>query len=321
MVGDPKWAPHPVQLIGYLITSLRLVIEFISNGNKLALRVGGLIITFLIVIGSGSCGWLIEQLTLNQYIFPNYLGEIILVTCIASGLAGKSLEEGVNDVIKEIQAKTSSESLDAAKGKLRLIVGRDVNHMDKEEILRATAETASENAIDGLFAPLFWLIIGTLLINISQNWPGPLSLIWAFKASSTIDSMIGYKKGSFKWLGTAGARLDDLLTWLPCRLTLITLPLISKELKIIPKIIVNSYREGSKYNSPNAGISQAIYANCIGIKLGGKNKYTGIYSFKPILGVNSSPPNIKSIQKIVDKTRELELLWITLGLMIIILFN
>ena len=83
------------------------------------------------------------------------------------------------------------------------------------EILRAAAETASENAVDGFFAPLFWMLLGAWIWECWPELPGPLALAWGFKASSTLDSMLGYRSGRLRWLGTAGARLDDVLTWCP----------------------------------------------------------------------------------------------------------
>ena len=83
------------------------------------------------------------------------------------------------------------DSLKPARRNLSWIVGRDVQSLDRKGLLRAAAETASENAVDGVFAPLLWMVIGALLWKILPSGPGPLALAWGFKASSTLDSMLG----------------------------------------------------------------------------------------------------------------------------------
>ena len=103
--------------------------------------------------------------------------------------------------------------LEPARRNLGWIVGRDVQSLDQTGMLRAAAETASENAVDGVFAPLFWMGIGSLLWMVLPSGPGPLALAWGSKASSTLDSMLGYRSGRLRWLGTAGARLDDCLLY------------------------------------------------------------------------------------------------------------
>ena len=316
MVGDPKWLTHPVQIIGAAINYLRKKVESIAKNNILKLRIGGLILTILVVSGSVISGWLIERIGIEAITKGNELWIVILTIPLASSLAAKSLEEGVNNVIKEINKEENNQAIDNAKKKLKLIVGRDVNQMNKEEILRATAETASENSIDGIFAPLFWMLIGAIFWEFSNNLPGPLSFAWGFKATSTIDSMIGYKQGNLRWLGTAGAKLDDILTWIPCRLVVSTLPLISKKPESWLKIINISEVEGSKYDSPNAGRSQAIFANCIGIRMGGNNKYNGMESSKPLIGINQPKASIESIKKIISLTYKLQLMWLLVAVLI-----
>ena len=275
----------------------------------------------MVIFLSGFLGWSIERLCLNENLIPAYIRELILIIAISSGLAAKSLNKGVKDLIETIPIEFNNEKIDLAKKKLKFLVGRDVEHMNKLEIVRAAAETASENAIDGIFAPLFWMFIGIFCWKISTNLPGPLSLIWIFKASSTIDSMIGYKEGSLKWLGTAGAFLDDLLTWIPCRVVLITLPLICRPLKEVPYLIKKSNKEGLQYESPNAGVSQAIYANCLNIRLGGINIYNGKKKLQPTIGSGYNSPSIKSIYQILVLTYKLEFLWLLIASILLVLMD
>ena len=239
-------------------------------------------------------------------------GLLLLTISLTSSIASKSLFDSVKKILDLLP-----ENINEARKELKNIVGRDVKNLDQEEILRATAETASENSVDGIFAPIFWMIIGTIIWNYSTELPGPLALSWGFKASSTIDSMIGYKKEDLRWLGTAGAKIDDLLTWMPCRLVLFTLPLISKPLNLLPNLVKSSIKEGSLDDSPNSGISEAIFANCLEIQMGGENIYNGIKRIKPILGGKHSKATKESIRKLISYIIRLEILWIIMVWIII----
>ena len=201
---------------------------------------------------------------------------------LASALAARSLRDSVLAVLQALP------DLPSARDRLSWIVGRDVSQLDQDDILRASAETASENAVDGLFAPLFWMLIGAALwkAGFSQG-PGPLALAWAFKASSTLDSMLGYKQGRLRWLGTAGARLDDLLTWLPCRMVLITLPLVSMSWTKWPTTVRAAASDGRPDPSPNAGLSESIFAHCADVQMGGLNRYRSTWINKPLLSAQS----------------------------------
>jgi adenosylcobinamide-phosphate synthase len=194
-------------------------------------------------------------------------------------------------------------------------VGRDTADLDRSAILRALAETASENGVDGLFAPLFWMLVGAGLWAINPTWPGPLSLAWTFKAASTLDSMLGYRRGKLAWLGTAGARLDDLLVWLPCRLVALSLPLASGQNlgKALPRCwptLRTALREGAADPSPNAGVSQAAFALVGQVQLGGANRYGGQIKVKPILGAGLGAPDPAAIGELLGMGRRLELIWL-----------
>ena len=175
------------------------------------------------MLGSGTVGWMIERLCFAPAPI-HAVGWILLLIGLASSLAARSLRSSVRAVVNALPPLGRGGDLTTARQRLSWIVGRDVCELNEQEILRATAESASENAVDGLFAPLFWILFGLALWRINPNLPGPLTLAWAFKASSTLDSMLGYRLGRLYWMGTAGARLDDLLTWVPCRIVMLTLP-------------------------------------------------------------------------------------------------
>ncbi len=308
-IGDPRGWLHPVQVIGWLINRARTLAEAWAGSRPWALRLSGVIITTTMVAGSGLIGWLLEQMALTQSGLLGWGATLLMVISLASALAGRSLARAVAGVLQALP------NIDQARLKLAWIVGRDTTALNKQEILRAAAETASENAVDGLFAPLFWMLAGCMLWQLSTLLPGPLALAWMFKAASTLDSMLGYRRGQLLWLGTAGAKLDDILTWLPCRLVLVSLPLVSRSWAASPKLITTSIREAASDPSPNAGLSEAIFAHCAGVRMGGSNHYEGTVVIKPTLAANAPQAEEESIQRILGLVARLELTWLTVALL------
>lgn len=308
LVGDPHWSPHPVVAMGGVITGLRQWIEAWAGDRPFRLRAGGVLITLVLVLGSGATGWLLERLLLPQSPLPQPLAALLVVIALASALAARSLRDSVLAVLQALP------DLPSARDRLSWIVGRDVSQLDQDDILRASAETASENAVDGLFAPLFWMLIGAGLwkAGFSQG-PGPLALAWAFKASSTLDSMLGYKQGRLRWLGTAGARLDDLLTWLPCRMVLITLPLVSMHWSQWPTTVRAAAADGRPDPSPNAGLSESIFAHCADVQMGGPNRYGNTWINKPLLSSQSEKATASGVRKLLNLGLRLEGAWLVVA--------
>jgi adenosylcobinamide-phosphate synthase len=293
--------------MGWWISLLRRGAETWTGTRAWKLRLAGGVITLLLVGGSGLAGWGMERLAPAP----------LLVVALASALAGRSLEQAVVGVLKALPNSVQSvqdqagQALQPARQALAWIVGRDTTDLDAPEILRAAAETASENAVDGLFAPLFWMLVGAAIWGLNPALPGPLALAWGFKAASTLDSMLGYRRGRLRWLGTAGARLDDLLVWLPCRLVAMSLPLAAGQPGRCLGVLAAARRDGATDPSPNAGLSQAAYAHVIGVQLGGSNRYGGQIRQKPLLGAGLAAPDQAAVLQMLQLNRRLELLWLT----------
>ncbi len=305
--------------MGWVINFLKGLAERIAKENKSKLYIGGLIITFIVVSLSGISGWFVERLFLLLEIQNHILSTLFFTFILSSSLASKSLNESILEILNLISKKNLIDNLSSLRQKLSLIVGRDVENLDSNEILRASAETASENSVDGIFAPLFWMFLGTIFWEFNQSMPGPLTMVWIFKASSTIDSMLGYKEGNLKWLGFAGAKLDDLLTWIPSRIVLITLPFCCGTKQSILKIIKESWKDGIVDASPNSGISEAIFAYCAEVRMGGVNYYKGKKKIKPIIAKSFPPASISSVKRILNLSLRLQIAWI-LGFSLILKF-
>ena len=142
-----------------------------------------------------------------------------------------------------------------------------------------------------------------------------------FKASSTIDSMLGYKEGKLKWIGFTGAKLDDLMVWIPSRIVLITLPFCCKTKQSIFKTISDSWKDGIVDSSPNSGISEAIFAYCAEVRMGGINYYKGVEKIKPIIAKSYPIASIHSVKKILNLSLRLELFWLLCFSLIIKFMN
>ncbi len=343
LLGDPRWCPHPVVVMGWWIRRLRLLAESWAADSPWRLRLAGGVITAILVGGSGLAGWALERWALHTWALaplapasatgfrPGVMQLValaLLVIALASALAGRSLEQAVAAVLQAL-AGDRQQRLERARQRLAWIVGRDTSDLDGPEMLRAAAETASENAVDGLFAPLFWMLVGAALWTVGQqsggqqpvgqpiggaiSWPGPLALAWAFKAASTLDSMLGYRRGRLRWLGTAGAKLDDLLTWLPCRLVALSLPLAAGRPGRCIGLLQQALKDGKPDPSPNAGVSQAAYAQLLGIQLGGWNRYGEQLRAKPLLARGCPAPTASGVVAILELTRRLEALWLALA--------
>ena len=221
---------------------------------------------------------------------------------LASCFAGRSLRQAAEDVLKAIETG----DLATARSHLGRYVGRDTDRLTIPDIYRAILETITENAVDGVMAPLFYAIVGAFIPVI-----GSLPLAMAYKAASTLDSMVGYRREPYADLGWCSAKFEDLLTWLPCRLTVLTLSIISGKPVTVWRLC---WRDARHDPSPNSGWSECAYAAVLGVRVGGINYYRGQIQRKPLLGdlIRSISPDI--IDRALKLTRVSFLLWLGLTL-------
>jgi len=308
LIGDPEIFLHPVQVIGIYIK--KTTNFFIKNfeKNKVILFLSGFLISISTISVSFFTGKFIE-IQLNQPKF-NLIFTVFLFLGLSSCLATKGLISSVKDISNSLSVENEGEaSLALIKKKVQKIVSRDVSKSDKTHLLRSATESLTENAVDGVFGPLFWIFIGAISIKYSPNLPGPLSLGFTYKAISTLDSMIGYKYGAYKYIGYFSAKIEDIATFVPSRLVVITLPLIQREVSSYFNTIKKVFSDGSKYESPNSGISEAIFAYLVNIRLGGENEYANGISIKPEINREGNPCSNYSIEYICQLIIRLEIMW------------
>ncbi|NJK61680.1 MAG: cobalamin biosynthesis protein CobD [Synechococcaceae cyanobacterium SM2_3_1] len=289
LLADPWTWYHPVQAMGSVIHWGQIWILKIFV-TPLGQRLGGGLLTLLLVLGSyGAAVVLIQGC---QLIHP-LLGMGMSVIILASSLGARSLHRAALEVLTFLEQG----ELEQARQRLSLYVGRDTEQLDQQEICRALVETVAENTPDGATAPLFYGLIG-----------GP-PLAWAYKAVSTLDSMVGYRRAPYTYLGTIPARLEDGLTWLPSRLTVITLAFWSGS----PwRFWQQCRRDACADPSPNSGWSEAAFAYTLGIQLGGLNFYQSQPKEKPRLGQPLRALDPAVVQDSVALLRKIMLTWIVL---------
>ena len=320
LVGDPSFFLHPVEIMGFYIKKITDFFINYSKGNYNLLLLGGFLVAISTITLSFYAGKYFEILFYQSE--GNLIFGLIIFFGLSSCLAFKSLISIVKDISYSIKKNyTNKDSTRVILDKVQKIVSRNVSKSSIEDLLRSSTESLTENAVDGIFAPLFWIFLGTFLMKFSIYLPGPLSLGLSYKAISTLDSMIGYKYNSYKYIGFFSAKIEDYATFIPCRLVAITLPIVSKEVRNYFYIIKKVFHEGNKYESPNSGISEASFAYLTNIKLGGINEYPEGLVKKPI--INSDGENITShsINKICGLILRLQILWVLIFSLTIYLIN
>ena len=265
LLGDPRWLYHPVQAIGWLIVKLEPPLRrAFPDSDRGQVRAGvALVILVVGITGlvSGGVLWGLHLL----HPMAGFAGEVILCWLI---LAAKSLRTESMKVVKALENGT----LDDGRRAVSMIVGRDTEHLSEEEVLKAAVETVAENASDGILAPLLFAAV-----------LGPVGGI-CYKAVNTMDSMVGYKNDKYLYFGRAAAKLDDVLNFLPARISgflMAAAACLGFDGKNAFRIF---FRDRKNHASPNSAHTEAACAGALGLQLGGTHDYFGKPVVKPTIG-------------------------------------
>lgn len=266
LLGDPHWLPHPVRLMGLLISGgerlLRRIFPRTSRGELAAGAILAVLVPafsfavpFLLLWLAGMAGWWLR---------------LILETIFCyQALAAKCLRV---ESMRVYQALRSS-GLQAARKALSWIVGRDTEQLSEEKVVKAAVETVAENTSDGEIAPLFYLMIGG----------APLGFL--YKAVNTMDSMIGYKNEKYLYFGRVAARMDDVFNFLPALLSAWLMTAASFLLGMDGKSAWRIYRRDHRnHASPNSARTESVCAGALGLQLAGDACYFGKLVKKPTIG-------------------------------------
>ncbi|KAB3532848.1 cobalamin biosynthesis protein [Alkaliphilus serpentinus] len=296
IIGDPYWFPHPVKLMGAYIKAVEKALRRITS-SSIGLRLGGFFLTFstvaLTYIWVFFILFIIKEI--NLYLF--YLINVLLLW---TTLAAKCLKDEATKVYRALK----EDHILKARRLLSYIVGRDTESLDESQITKATIETVIENTSDGVIAPLLYMFVGG----------APMAM--AYKAVNTLDSMVGYKNKKYRDFGYASAKLDDIVNYIPARITGLLLVLASGFLGLNVK---ESYRimirDRKNHSSPNCGYPEAAAAGALGIQLGGANYYFGQVVIKPTIGDDirrATYEDISTAIKLMYRSSALALLLFTL---------
>ena len=261
ILGDPQRFPHPVRLIGGLISKLEKLLR-----RGICEKAAGVLLVIVVI---PSVYFTVMYISLIHWVL-----EIFLIYTIFALKSLSSEAVKVYDALKD-------DDIELARKQISFLVSRDTASMEKSDIIRAAVETVTENIVDGVTAPMFYLFAGGVPAGM------------AYKAANTIDSMIGYKNERYIKFGWFGARLDDLLNFIPARVTgFVLIPLAAL---FTGGSAAGAYRilrrDRLNHSSPNSGHPESASAGALGIQLGGLVSYFGVMHNKPFIG---------------DKERELE---------------
>lgn len=264
LLGDPHSWPHPVKVMGRLIYYLTNKFNHPVYSSHQKRWLG--LMTWIITVGlSGIIIYFILYFCRFNQLLYLLVGTYFSYTCIST----QQLAIEARKIIKLLQKK----DLALARQQLAMIVGRDTKNLNREEILKATIETVAENTSDGVIAPLCYLMLGGPTLGI------------IYKSINTLDSMIGYNNEKYRDFGRFAAKCDDLVNYLPARITWLLLIISGWILQgDVHEAWLVGKRDCKKHLSPNSAFPEAVVAGMLHLQLGGPHYYFGKLVNKPYIG-------------------------------------
>lgn len=279
LLGDPRWLYHPVRVIGNGISIFEKILRKIFPKTKYGERIAGGILVILTVGCSVGISWGILALCYHVNL---WLGLVLESFWCYQLLATRSLR----DESKTVYDALRTGDLEKSRYAVSMIVGRDTQNLDEKGITKAAVETVAENTSDGIIAPLFYMMIGGAVGG------------FAYKAVNTMDSMVGYKNEKYQYFGTVAAKLDDVMNYIPARLSALLMItgawLTGMNGKNAWKIF---RRDRYKHASPNSAQTEAVMAGALDIQLAGDAWYFGKLHKKEYIGDPNREIEIEDIRR------------------------
>lgn len=266
LFGDPVWLYHPVRLIGKMIIFFEKILRKIFPKNRAGERGAGVVLV-VFVAGIGTA--VPAVLLWSVYHFNVWAGFLLESFFCYQILATKSLKTESMKVYKELK----KDDIGGARKAVSMIVGRDTESLTAEGVTKAAVETVAENTSDGVIAPLLYMMIGGAALG------------FFYKSVNTMDSMVGYKNDTYRYFGTAAAKLDDVLNFIPARISGILMAFsaffVGADVKNAFRIF---FRDRKKHASPNSAQTESSMAGALRIQLAGDAWYFGTLHRKPTIG-------------------------------------
>lgn len=274
-LGDPYTLPHPVRLIGKLISRLE---SYVRSWFK-NLRTGGFFLALTVIFLSSGIPF---ACLFIAYKISNVFGIAVESVFCYYLIAAKCLRDESMKVYRAILENDTEK----ARKAVSMIVGRDTAVLDEKGIIKAAVETVAENTSDGVTAPIMYISLGGAALG------------FFYKAANTMDSMIGYKNEKYADIGRFAARLDDLLNFIPSRLTALAMILSAYLLKFDGKNAFHIWkRDRRKHASPNSAQTESVCAGALDIRLAGDAYYFGELHKKEFIGDDIRPPESEDIRR------------------------
>lgn len=275
-LGDPYSLPHPVRLIGTMISKLENAVrkQFADN-----LKAGGIILSTIVLTASTAVPLAILILLYKINFWLGIAAESVMCYYL---IAPRCLR---NESMKVYRAINEND-VEKARRAVSMIVGRDTDKLDKAGIIKAAVETVAENTSDGVTAPLMYISAGGAALG------------FFYKAANTMDSMIGYKNEKYADFGKFAAKLDDVLNFIPSRLTALVMIFSAYLLKFNGKNALKVWRrDRRKHASPNSAQTESVCAGALGIQLAGDAYYFGVLHKKDFIGDSVRPVENEDIRR------------------------
>lgn len=277
LIGDPYNWPHPIRLIGKAIEKLEPMFRHLFPKSKSGELGAGMMMAVCIIALSFAVPVVVLWVAYKLHLILGLAVETVMCYQI---LAVKALKTESMKVYTELEKG----DLEGARQKVAMIVGRDTASLDQEGIIKAAVETVAENTSDGTVAPLLFLAIGG----------APLGFL--YKAVNTLDSMIGYKNNRYLYFGRFAAKLDDVLNYIPARLSGLLMIVASAFCGLDFKNAARIYkRDRQNHASPNSAHTEAVCAGALNVQLAGNAYYFGKLYEKKTIGDDNRPIDKRDI--------------------------
>ena len=279
VLGDPAWLYHPIRLIGKLIHKNEEILRKRFPKDPEGERKAGILLVPMVTLPSMLVP--AAAIKLAAMLHPA-LGTGLEVFWMEQILAGRCMKDEALKVYDALMA----DDLPEARLRLSYLVGRDTANLTREEVIKATVETVAENTTDGVTAPMFYMLLGG----------APAGFF--YKAVNTMDSMVGYKNDKYRYFGTAAAKTDDVMNFIPSRMTGLLMAGAAGLCGMDGKRALKCFlRDRNAHLSPNSAQTESACAGALGIQLGGTHDYFGKPVVKPTLGDDVRPPEPEDIKK------------------------
>ncbi|MBR6040289.1 MAG: cobalamin biosynthesis protein CobD [Clostridia bacterium] len=279
VLGDPARLPHPVVLIGKLISlSEKALRKAFAKTERGELAAGTVMAILVPLISTGvSFGILFGLWKLSPWAYFA-MSSIMCWQCFAARCLAKEA--------KKVVRALESDGLEAGRKQVSMLVGRDTEQLTEEQVIKAAVETVAENASDGVIAPMLFMFLFGAIGG------------FFYKAVNTMDSMVGYKNDRYLYFGRAAAKLDDVLNFVPSRLSALAMIAVCPLLRLDGQ---NAYRiwkrDRRKHASPNSAQTESVAAGALHVELAGPASYFGKVVKKPTLGDPDRPIERDDVKK------------------------